>query len=82
LIVVMALTQRPPSKAHRPKGPSTRLEEEDGDLAEVEVDEMLGLVGDVGTKIPTDDAMPGRVVFLVKFLFNVAGDVFFNVVLF
>ena len=32
---------------------SARLEEEDCDLTQVEVDEMLGLVGDVGTEVST-----------------------------
>merc|ERR1719503_112756 len=34
-------------------GCSTTLEEEDGDLTEIEVDEVLGLVGDVGTEVST-----------------------------
>ena len=32
---------------------STRLEEKDGNLSEIEVDEVLGLVGDVGTEVST-----------------------------
>ena len=40
----------------------TRLEEEDGDLAEVKVDEVLGLVGDVGAEVAADDHVPRRVV--------------------
>merc|ERR1719329_376117 len=47
-------------------GCSTTLEEEDGDLTEIEVDEVLGLVGDVGTEVSTNDTMPGGVVLLVE----------------
>lgn len=47
---------------------SARLEEQDGHLAQVEVNEMLCLVGDVAAKVPPDDAVPGGVVLLVKFL--------------
>ena len=62
-------------------GCSTTLEEEDGDLTEVEVDEVLGLVGDVGAEVPADDAVPGRVVLLVELLLDEGGDVLLNVVL-
>lgn len=47
---------------------SARLEEQDGHLAQVEVDEMLCLVGDVAAEVPPDDAVPGGVVLLVKLL--------------
>lgn len=47
---------------------SARLEEQDGHLAQVEVNEMLCLVGDVAAKVPPDDAVPGGIIFLVKFL--------------
>ena len=46
----------------------TRFEEEDGDLAEVEVDEVSGLVGHVRPEVPPHDAVPGGVVLLVKLL--------------
>jgi len=59
----------------------TGLEEEDGDLAEVKVDEVLRLVCDVAAEVTADDAMPGWVVFLVELLLDVCGDVLLDVVL-
>jgi len=59
----------------------SRLEEEDGNLSEVEVDEVLRLVGDVGSKVTANDAMPGGVVLLIELLLDVGGDVLLNVVL-
>lgn len=47
---------------------SARLEEQDGHLAQVEVNEVLRLVGDVAAEVPSDDAVPGGVVLLVKLL--------------
>jgi len=55
------------------------LEEEDGDLAEVEVDEVLGLVGDVGAEVAAHDAVPGGVVLLVELLLDEGGDVLLDV---
>merc|ERR1719184_711140 len=60
----------------------TRFKKEDGDLAEVEVDEVSGLVGDIRPKVPPHDAVPGGVVLLVKFLLDVGCDVLLDVVLF
>lgn len=48
--------------------PSARLEQENGNLAQIEVDEMLGLVSYVAAKIPPDNAMPSGVELLVKLL--------------
>jgi len=57
------------------------FEEKNRHLAEVEVDEVLRLVRNVGAEIATHDAMPSGVVFLVKLLLDVAGDVLLDVVL-
>ena len=61
---------------------SARLEEQDRDLSEVEVDEVLGLVRHIGAEVPADDAMPSRVVLLVELLLDVRGDILLNRVLF
>lgn len=47
---------------------SARFEEKDGHLAQVEVNEMLGLVGDIAAEVPPHDAVPGGVVLLIKLL--------------
>ena len=63
-------------------GRSAGLEEEDGDLAHVKVDEVFGFVGDVGAEVPAHDTVPGGVVLLVELFFDVGCDVLFDVELF
>ena len=59
----------------------SRLEQKYGDLTEVEVDEMLGLVCHVAPKVSPNNAMPRWVVFLVEFFLDVGSNIFLNVVL-
>jgi hypothetical protein len=58
---------------------SSRLEEEHCDLPHVEVDEMFGLMRDVGSEVPADHAVPGGVVLLVELLLDVGGDILLDV---
>merc|ERR1719440_1009468 len=58
-----------------------RLEEEDSDLAQVEVDEVLRLVRHVRAEVAAHDAVPGRVVLFVELLLDESGDVLLDVVL-
>jgi len=51
-------------------------------LAEVEVDEVLCLVRHIAAKVAADNAVPCRVVLLIKLLLDVRRNVLFNVVLF
>ena len=48
-------------------------------MTEVEVDEVLGLVGNVGTEVSAHDAMPGWVVLFVELLLDEGGDVLLDV---
>lgn len=66
---------------HQSENFSARLEEQDGHLAQIKVNEMLCLMGDVAAKVPPDDAMPGGVILLIKLLFDVGCDVLLYIVL-
>ena len=57
-----------------------RLEEQDGDLPEVKVYEMLGLVRDVAAKVTPNNAMPRWIVLLVELFLDERSDVFLYVV--
>merc|ERR1719458_1791499 len=62
-------------------GDLSALEEKYCHLAKVEVDEMSGLVSDIGTKVPANNAVPCGVVLFVKLLLDVSCNVLLNVVL-
>lgn len=53
----------------------TGLEEQDGYLTEIEVDEVLGFVGDIGTKVSAHDTMPSWVILFIEFLLDVCGNI-------
>ena len=57
------------------------LEEEDGDLSEVEVNEVLRFVRYVAAEVAANDAVPCGVVLFVELLLDVGGNVFLDVVL-
>jgi hypothetical protein len=58
---------------------SSRLEEEHCDLPHIEVDEMFGLMCDVGSEVPANHTVPGGVVLLVKLLLDVGRDILLDV---
>lgn len=62
----------------RGAGKLTALEQQDGYLAQVEVDEVARLVGHVRSEVAANDAMPGRVVLLVELFLDECGDVLRN----
>ena len=79
-VVILFCVKQAPKSTEVSYERSAGLEEKDGDLTQVEVDEVLGLVGHIGAEVTADDAMPGGVVLLVKFLLDEGGDVLLDVV--
>uniref|UniRef100_A0A670YYR0 Uncharacterized protein n=1 Tax=Pseudonaja textilis TaxID=8673 RepID=A0A670YYR0_PSETE len=63
----------------------TRLEKENSNLTQVKVDEVFGLMSHVAAKISSHNAVPSRIVFLVKFLEEnplKSYNIFLNVIFF
>lgn len=50
-------------------------------MTQVKIDEVLCLVCNIAAKISAHDTMPGRVIFLVKFLLDIGSNVLLYVVL-
>lgn len=48
-------------------------------MPHIEVDEMLGLVGDVRAEVTADNAMPCGVVLLVELLFNIGSNILLDI---
>jgi len=59
-----------------------RLEQQNGNLAKIKVDEMFCFVGDIGAKVSSNHSMPGGIVFLVKFFLNKGCNIFLDIVFF
>ena len=62
-------------------GDLSRLEKQNGDLAQIEIDKVLRLVRDVTAEVAADDAVPRGVVLLVELLLDVGSNVLLDVVL-
>ena len=73
-------TSLPPCCASTAKAASylAALEEQNGHLAQVEVNKVAGLVRHIRSKVTSYDTMPCGIVFLVEFLFNVCCDILKN----
>ena len=50
------------------------LEQQDGDLSQVEVDKVFGLVRHIAPKVAPHDAVPGGIVLFVKLFFDESCD--------
>uniref|UniRef100_A0A3P8Z2R2 Uncharacterized protein n=1 Tax=Esox lucius TaxID=8010 RepID=A0A3P8Z2R2_ESOLU len=59
-----------------------QLEEQDGHLPQVEVDEMLCLMGHVAAEVPPNNTVPCRVILFVKFLQGLKTGIYSNVLLY
>lgn len=58
----------------------TRLPEKDSELPHVVVDEVLGLMCDIGSERSSNDAVPCWIELSIEFLLDVGSDIFFDIV--
>ena len=58
---------------------SAGFEEEDSNLSKIEIDEVLGLVGNIWTEVSAHDAMPSWVVLFIEFLLDEGSDILLDV---
>jgi len=59
----------------------TRLEQKDGDLTKIEVDEVLSLVSHIRTKVTTHNTVPSGLKLLVEFTLDVTSNLTLNTIL-
>ena len=52
-----------------------RLEEQDGNLSKIKVDEVSSFVGHVRAKVPANNAMPRRIVFPVELFLDKGSNI-------
>jgi len=81
VLSLTVISQKLPSITLQKTFPLTALEKQHGNLSEVEVDEVLGLVCYVAAEVSADNAVPSRVVLLVELLLDEGGDILLDVVL-
>ena len=58
----------------------TRFEQENGYLAQVEVNEVFGFMCHITTEVPPHDAVPGGVVLLIKLLLDMGRNVLLYII--
>lgn len=57
----------------------TRLKKQNSYLAQIKVNKVLCFMCDIWTKISSNNAVPSRVVFLVKFFLDISSNILFKI---